>query len=58
MQDMKPDSSVFGTESLQWNEGFCIGIQDLIRLNLFIKEWLIHHILYEDKLIGLSMPKG
>ena len=146
IQDMKPDSSVFGMESLQWNEGFCIGIQeiddehkgivenferlyklmreglgheyypelltflknyvdthfaheeklqrdisyvhreahvashdhfrkqvlqiihehegkavknqDLIRLNLFIKEWLIHHILYEDKLIGLSMPKG
>ena len=25
---------------------------DLIRLNLFIKEWLMHHILIEDRKLG------
>jgi hemerythrin len=31
--------------------------QDLIRLNLFIKEWLIHHILVEDKRMGAYLTE-
>lgn len=45
------------TQIIQEREGKTVTNLDLIRLNLFIKEWLIHHILMEDKMIGLSLQE-
>jgi hemerythrin-like metal-binding protein len=32
-----------------------VGDMELIRINLFIKKWLVHHILFEDRKIGVFM---
>lgn len=42
-------------EIIQKQKDHQIGNTDLIRFNLFIKNWLTHHILVEDKKIGEYM---
>lgn len=45
-------------ELIDKSEKLQISNVDLIHLSLFIKEWLIHHILVEDKKVGLFLKQN
>lgn len=42
-------------EIIDTHQAESVGDMELIQINLFIKKWLVHHILIEDRKIGIFM---